>query len=180
MRMLRLSCLALAVLTCGCAPTPSWYGVPAQHKPVGDPAAVIPSLAPVGEYMCAADPNADLYIVRDVKGLENNWRWTHANPELRFRLKPGAAARTLHVELGVNDRTFAETGPLKLIVEVNGRELTRTTLAQFGDHTIDQPVESTMLVPGAENLLRIRVLNPWQAPDPGVQLGFVLKCAGFK
>lgn len=176
------ACLLLPLLLAltACAPTPSYYGVPAQHKP--NPGSGVAAAPPpqLGERMCAADDGADLYIVKDVKGAESSWRWTLAEPEFRFQLKPGSGARVLELQFGINDRTFLETGPLKLVFQVNGHEVDRQTYNTFGDHTWERRIGSELLAPGAENRVKIRVLNPWQAPDAGVQLGFVLRCVGFK
>jgi hypothetical protein len=171
--------LPLLLFVHGCAPTPSWYGVPAQHKPPSDTAVSVEAVPEIGEYVCAGENGAEQYIVKDIKGLEGGWRWTHAEPELRYRLKPENVARVFHLELGINDRTFKETGPLKLVFEVNGHEFARETFPTFGDHIWEKRVDSSLLAPGAENRVKIRVLNPWQAPDPGVKLGFILRCAGF-
>jgi hypothetical protein len=177
-------CIApVLMVMAACTPTPSWYGVPEQHTLVGGTAEAVPAPAPspqLGEYMCASDDGAEQYIVKDIRGLEAVWRWTNAEPELRFQLKPGRTARLFHLELGINDRTFRDTGPVKIVFEVNGHEVARHTFETFGDHTWEHRVGAELLAPGAENRVRIRVLNPWQAPDPGVKLGFVLRCAGFK
>jgi hypothetical protein len=135
----------------------------------------------IGEYVKADAPNAESYIVKDIRGLEAGaWRWAGKDPELRFMLAPAAPLpKRFRIELGINDKTFADTGPVKLILEVNGKEIGRATLDRFGDHVVEKAVPANLLHSGAENRAVIHVLNPWQAPDPGVRLGFVLKSAGF-
>src|SRR4051794_9959801 len=95
-----------AVLLTSCMRTPDSYGIPPQHEPVemtvGSPRTEC------GEYVSSNDAHAESYIVRDIKQLEASaWRWTYAEPELRFVVR-SAAGRTLHVEFGINDRTFRD------------------------------------------------------------------------
>lgn len=170
--------VSLLLAFTGCTPTPSWYGVPAQHKAPDGPnvPAVVQKF---GEHMCADDPNADEYIVKDVKGVEGQWRWTLPDPELRFLVPDDGRQRRFSLQFGINDRTFKDTGPLRIVFELNGTEVGRATYDSFGDKEWNQPVPTKVLRAGAENRLAIHVLNPWQAPDPGVRLGFVLRCAGF-
>jgi hypothetical protein len=130
--------------------------------------------------MRAADSNADQYIVKDVRGLELTWRWVMTDPEFRFVVKPNGPLPTkFRVELGVSERTFQDTGPLKLVFEGNGQEFGRKTLPNSGEYIVDMPVTPSLLRPGQENRVVIHVLNAWQAADPGVKLGFILKSAGF-
>lgn len=174
---------SLLLSLAACVPTPDYYSIPPQHKPetigglssTAEPRAP----APVGEMFDAADSDADKYIVKDIKGAEGGWRWTNAEPELRFQMPAGELKRKFRLELGINDRTFHDTGPVTIVILVNGNELDRITLRNFGDHTYEKAVPTTFLLPGAENRVLMRVLNPWQAPDPGVKLGFVLRSAGF-
>lgn len=170
---------SLALVCTGCTPTPSWYGVPAQHKPI---VADAPKPAPVtefGEYVRADENDAERYFVKDVRGLEGTWRWTATEPEFRFSLKQTNKPRRFHLELGINDRTFKQTGPVTLAVFVNGNEIGRPTFAAFGDHSWDKLVEPSYLLSGVENRVKIQVLNPWQSSDPEVRLGFVLRSVGF-
>ncbi|MDZ4802212.1 MAG: hypothetical protein SGI92_28980 [Bryobacteraceae bacterium] len=171
--------IPLALCCAGCAPTPSWYGVPAQHKPFVDKVPQVVSIPEFGEFVRSEETDAERYFIKDVKGLEGTWRWTFAEPEFRFFIRPTGKSRKFHLELGINDRTFKDTGPVNLVITVNGKVLGRPTFTKFGDQTWEADVAPDMLLPDSENRVLIKVLNPWQAADPGVRLGFLLHAVGF-
>lgn len=170
----------VSVWLCSCVPTPESYSLPPQHPPLpprtaqDKPAAT----ANLGESVNAADPGADIYFVKDVKPSEGGpSRWTYAEPELRFLIKK-PENRVFHLEFGINDRTFKETGPLRIVFLVNGRELERTTWNNFGDQVYEKAVPADWLKGWGENRITIRVLNPWKAQD-GVRLGILLQSASL-
>lgn len=175
----RLTLATITVLLSSCAPTPGYYGIPTQHKPIEASGPQPSASVAFGEFFKADDINSDEYLIKDVKPLEGAvWRWTLAEPEFRFFLK-SAQARRFHMEFGINDRTFVETGPLKMEILINGKPFDALTFPSSGSKTYDKPVPASFLLPDAENHVIVRILNPWQAPDPGVKLGIVLRLAGF-
>ena len=107
------------------------------------------------------------------------WRWTRSQPELRF-LVQSARNRRFKLELGVNDVTFRDTGPLRLVIFVNEHELDRIVYDSPGEKSYEKAVPANMLRENAENRVLIRVLNPWDTNDPKVKLGFIFHEAGFK
>ena len=168
--------LSLAVLLTGCVPTPDSYPIPPQQKPPGsgDP------IYSFGEYVKSSQPDAESYFLHDVTGLEGGaWRWTYSQPELRFLLQ-SARSRRFSLKLGVNDVTLRDTGPLQLVIFVNGHELDRIVYDTPGDKSYEKAVPANMLRENAENRVLIRVLNPWDTNDPKVKLGFIFHEAGFK
>jgi hypothetical protein len=167
------------LLSTACTPTPSWYGVPAQHKPILDNVPQAAAIPAFGEYVYADEVSAERYFVKDVRGLEGSGRWTGPEPEFRFFLKQTNKARRFHIELGINDRTFQQTGPVTLAVSVNGNPIGGPTFSTFGDHSWDKLVPPAYLLAGVENRVAVQVLNPWQSSDPQVRLGFVLRSVGF-
>ena len=174
--MKRTGAIAVAALIlAACVPTPDSYAVPPQHKPVGGPEPIVS----FGEYVSSSQRDADSYFLKDIMSSEGaHFRWTHAEPELRFFLN-STRNRRFHMKLGVNDVTFRDTGPLNLVILINGQELDRVTYDSFGDKTYEKPVPPSMLTAKAENRVLIRVLNPWNSSDPNVKLGFLLVEAGF-
>jgi hypothetical protein len=172
--------LAITIALSSCVPTPDYYSIPPQHNPAAIGAAPGPAsdLNVSGEMFEAAASDAGKHIVKDVRGLEGAWRWTLAAPELRFELPAGELHRKFRMDLGINDRTFRDTGPVKVVIYINGREFDHVTFDHFGDQTWEKPVPVDYLKPGAENRVEMRILNPWQAAD-GLKLGFVLRSAGF-
>jgi hypothetical protein len=166
--------LALALLMPACAPSPSWYPVAAQHQhPVTE------EVIGYGEYVRSGDPTAESHYIRDVKPLEGgSWRWTLDTPEFRFYLA-ATENRTFRLDFAIADATFKDTGPVRMEVLINGHLLDRPVFDRAGNHVYNKPVPSAMLGKNAENRVVIRVLNAWQAPDPGVRLGFLLHAVGF-
>lgn len=158
-----------------CAPGPDTYPIPPQQKPPG----VGQEIYSFADYVKSAQPDADSYFVRHITGVEGGaWRWTHSEPELRFLLK-SVANRRFKLEIGVNDVTFRDNGPLRLAISINGQELDRVVYDSPGDKSYEKPVPPELLRNNAENRVLIRVLNPWKTNDPNIQLGFILHEAGF-
>ncbi len=171
--------IPLLLLATACAPTPSWYGVPPQHKPIVDNAPAAAPIPNFGEFVTADEASAERYFIKDVKGLESTWRWTLVEPEFRFLLSPVKRTRRFQLKFGINDRTFKDTGPVTLEIYVNGNPVGKPTFKEFGDHTWETDVDPWKLLPGAENRVLVKVVNPWQTADPGVKLGVVFQSAGF-
>jgi hypothetical protein len=168
--------LCLAVLLTGCAPSPDSYPIPPQHQGDGPKQEIFS----FGEYVKSSQPDAEAYFLRDIMAVEAGaWRWTHAAPELRFLVK-STENRRFRLEIGVNDVTFRDTGPMRLVISINGREFDQVVYDSPGDKSYDKPVPPHMLIRNAENRVLIRVLNPWPARDQGVSLGFLLHEAGFQ
>ena len=157
-----------------CTPTPPYYSVPPQHKPAGTEEVVS-----FGEFVQSAHPSAESHYIKDVRALEGSaWRWTLADPEFRFLVKSDRN-RTFRLDMAISDLTFRTTGPLRMIIRINGELFDEPVFEKPGDHRYEKPVPPRMLRVNAENRVLIQVLNPWDAPDPGVRLGFLLHGAGF-
>jgi hypothetical protein len=164
--------LSLAVLV-GCTPEPGSYPIPPQHQ--------APSGRDAGnytEFVAAADPWADKYIIKDITGLEGTWRWTGPRPEIRLVLG-NAGGRSLQFDFTIADATFKDTGPLTISFLVNGKVLQTITFDKPGEKTFIRRVPDAWLVPGGENRVGLEVKNPWRAPDDGVLLGVLFRGAGF-
>jgi hypothetical protein len=69
-------------------------------------------------------------------------------------------------------------GPLEFTIEVNGHVLANVRETTAGEKTFLKPVAPKWLVQAGDNLVSIRVRNPWQTPDKHY-LGFVFFGAGF-
>jgi hypothetical protein len=163
-----------AVLLGGCAQVPDTYPVPPQFELPPQ----TPEQCAATDYFRAADPESLHYIVKDIQGIESNYRWTHAEPELRFFLN-ATKDRRFRMDFGVTESVLKASGPLKLVFLVNEHELGRETYASAGPKSFEKPVPPEWLHFGEENHVVIRVLNPWRAPHMGVLLGVILHAAGF-
>ena len=173
--MINRFALAATIVLTGCVPGPDSYPIPPQQKPPG----AGQEIHSFGDYVKSGQPDAESYFVRDIAGVEAGaWRWTHAEPEFRF-LVTDVANRRFKLEIGVNDVTFRDTGPLRLVIFINGKELDRVVYDSPGDKSYEKAVPPEMLRQTAENRVLIRVLNPWDTTDPKIKLGFILHEAGF-
>jgi hypothetical protein len=158
-----------------------WLGcarIPDLHPPEQRPAApasweLDPPLAEMG----AAD--AAEYIVRDVGAGEKGgaWRWTFERPELRFILNSTRGQR-FQADFGVIAATLAQTGPITVSFEVNGRLLGRIRCATPGDRHFEQPVPAEWLSTREYTRVAIQV-DPLFVAENGVKLGVPLHRAGF-
>jgi hypothetical protein len=167
---MRICCALVAGLLTGCASAPDTY--PPQHEPVTGPERLA-----YGDYVHAADPGAEGYILKDIRGLEGHYRWTGPNPELRFFLKT-ADRLNFRLEYGVHPVTLKDVGPLEFTIEVNGHVLANLRETTPGDKTFLKRVPPQWLVAQGDNVVKISVRNPWQTPDK-YYLGFVFLGAGF-
>ena len=170
---MRMLAVVPALVLAGCVPTPPDYAVPPQHAPIGGAAPV-----DVAEFVRATQPDAETFFIKDVKGLEGGtWRWTYSEPEFRFTLK-SVLHRKFHMEFSVHGTTFRDTGPLRMVILINGQPFDQIVYDSPGEKVYEKSVPASMLRPGTENRVLVQVLNPWLAPD-GVKLGFLLQNAGF-
>ena len=167
--------VAAALVLTGCVPGPDNYPIPPQQKAPG----AGEEIRSFGEYVKSWQPDAESYFIRHIAGVEAGaWRWTHSDPELRFFVKD-IRDRRFKLEIGVNDVTFRDTGPLRLSIFINGKEFDRVVYDSPGDKSYEKAVPPDMLRQKAENRVLIRVLNPWDTTDPKIKLGFILHEAGF-
>jgi hypothetical protein len=170
---MKLVLAAVAVLTVSCVPTPEYYSPPPPHVHSGADTAV----GLLDAYFRVEDPDAQMFLVKDVEALEGSFRWTHAEPEFRFFLNSTAKVK-FTMEFSVHDVTFKDTGPLSIALLVNGREIDTVRYDEPGRKLYVKPVPSELLRRNEENRVLVRVLNPWRTGD-GAVLGIILHAAGF-
>lgn len=163
-----LSTLSL-VLT-SCVSTPDSYGVPPQHLPFR------PNTNQ-SDFVAAADPLAARFFVRDINTELAVWRWTGAEPELRFTLD-SIQNRKLVYYFVINETTFKDTGPLTISFFVNKHLLGRERYDAPGEKTFEKAVPAEWLKAGEESHVIAHIENPWHAPD-GLVLGILLQRAGL-
>ena len=105
-----------------------------------------------------------------------SWRWTAAEPELRFVLQSNQN-RKLLFEFVINERTFQDTGPVTISFFVNKHRFGRETYDSPGDKSFEKPVPSEWIHPKEETRVMARIENPWQSPEG--PMGVLLKRVGF-
>lgn len=167
--------MALLLLAAGCARAPDSYPPPMQRKPLPDLEET-----PSGMLVAMNDPNAALYLVRDISpGLEGGrWRWTNQRPELKLYLTSTENLKLVW-EFAIVETTFRTTGPVTVSFFVNGRPAGALSCPRPGDYRFEQPVPPDLLRPNAYNSIAAQADKLWVSPEDGVKLGFTLTRAGF-
>jgi hypothetical protein len=136
---------ALAILT-GCAPVADFYPPPARQYRHG--------FAP-GSGKCWVamnDPLAPIHLIRGVSGLENDrHRWAAGTAELEFLL-PVTSGLKFQADWSVSAETFPKTGPVTIVVRVNGVELDRVRYDSAGERRYEKPVDSRWLRAGGNTV----------------------------
>jgi hypothetical protein len=128
--------------------------------------------------MCAHDANQ--YVVRDIDLTTDGraWRWTFERPELRFILNCTEGQR-FAVDFGVVGATLAQTGPIHISIQVNGRLLGKVYCPTPGDRHFEQAVPASWLSTTDYTRVVIQADKLFIAEADGAKLGFTLYRAGF-
>jgi hypothetical protein len=169
----RYTLLLFCFLT-GCANIPDSYAPPMQRKPLtgSDPSVV-------SQFVNMGDPNADMYIVRDITDtVEGNWRWVRKRPELRFFLE-SVDHLTFKVDFTVPGVVLKETGPVNVSIFVNGKLLDTVHCANDDEKHFAKPVPASYLRANALNFVALETDKVYVAKADGAVLGFILLRAGF-
>jgi hypothetical protein len=162
---------AISILLAGCLRTPDTYPVPEQHVPFQAAGT------PVAEFITMENPELRKFVVRDVVVDEQGaWRWTGADPELRFTLA-SPYDRTLIVDFVINDRTFRDTGPVTVSFYVNEQLAGQERYITDGDKSFEKAIPAEWLRARPETRVRLHVDKVW--PVTGGTLGVLLKRIGF-
>ena len=166
--------LLLFCFLAGCANIPDSYAPPMQRKPLtgSDPSVV-------SQFVNMGDPNADMYIVRDITdSVEGNWRWVRKRPELRFFLD-SVDNLTLKADFTVPGVILKETGPVNISVFVNGKLLDTVHCDKDDEKHFAKAVPRSFLRANALNFVALEIDKVYVAKADGVVLGFILLRAGF-
>ncbi len=122
-----------------------------------------------------ADPATDSFIVQGFRAKsEGAWRWAHDHAVLRFLL-PETGPLKFTMDFTLPEKTFRETGPVKLAVSINGHSLDAARYDHAGDYRYERAVPENWLRQNGENLVAI---DP-DKTTTAEKLGFVLTGAGF-
>jgi hypothetical protein len=124
------------------------------------------------------DPDADVFLVRDISTQRGLSRWAFQNPELRFRVKDAHKLK-FAVEFTVPDVTFRVTGPVTVSCAVNGKTLATMRCDHAGDYRLEHAVPEGLVEPRQPIRVTFDANPRWVSPDDGAQLSFLLRSAGF-
>ncbi|MGA2118379.1 MAG: hypothetical protein ABSH56_26950 [Bryobacteraceae bacterium] len=168
-----MAAVTVALVGAGCNRLPTVYAPPAQAAGFSDASG-----AGLGSMVAMADPRADAYIVGGFRAAsEGSWRWSYDRPVLRFYL-PDSGPLEFVMDLTLPEQSFVATGPITILIAVNGREVDRMRCAHAGPYSYHHAVAEELL---RRNSINIVAMTPDKtAPrDGGEKLGFVLTRAGF-
>jgi hypothetical protein len=150
----------------GCQRAPAFYPMPAQ--PV-DPSYF---------FITFSDLEADEYLVRDFYPGGAR-RWTADHPEMRFPIEPRPSLR-FEMSFWIVAATFRDTGPVTLLVNINGHRLGSVYCRHAGNYRFDLPVPLHWLRAGEPVRVLAEVNRLWTASADGAHLGYVIEEAGFR
>ncbi|MGD0668572.1 MAG: hypothetical protein ABSB23_13505 [Bryobacteraceae bacterium] len=171
--VLRFVSIVLALAGAGCGSRLDWYPPPEQR-----PSLSLPSSLPFGYFVAMSDPNAGAYIVGGFRDQsEGTWRWTHEHPVLQFFL-PRVPRLRFVMDLTFPDQTFAQTGPVELVIRINGKEFDRVRYTKPGSQQYAKETPWEWLHPNGINIVALEPDKTALGPG-GERLGFVLTRAGF-
>lgn len=166
--------IAAALVFASCSRQPAFY------SPQADRAAA-PVLAPgeLSHFTAMSAPGAENHIVSGILAAGGqSWRWCMKQAELRFRV-PAARALRFRAELAISEMTFAQTGPVRIEVAIDGRRLDTIVFDKPDNRTVELNVPDGLLP--ADRAVRVTLTadKEWIAPDSGDRRAFILTSAGF-
>ena len=163
---------AISLAPAACVRTPDSYPAPEQHAPPNK------SDGGAADFLTFDTPAVATSVVKDVFVDEPGpWRWTAADPEVRFALSSNGE-RTLLVDFAINDRTFRDTGPVTVSFYVNDHLASEERYTTYGDKSYEKRIPAAWLNGRSETRVRLHVDKVWPSPG-GRALGILLKRVGF-
>jgi hypothetical protein len=126
------------------------------------------------------DADAAEFVVRDVD-LANGgkgWCWTLGQPQLRFVLN-SVERQKFVADFGVNDVTFAQTGPINVSFRINGQLLGEVHCPKPATMHFEKPVPASWLSTAKYTRVIIQADKNFVSKGDGAELGFMLMRAGF-
>ena len=124
--------------------------------------------------------DASEFVVRDVdvKNGGKGWCWTLAKPELRFILN-SVERQKFMADFGVNDDTFAQTGPIDVSFRINGPLLGEMHCPKPATMHFEKPVPAAWLSANTYTQVTMQADKIFVSKSDGARLGFTLMRAGF-
>lgn len=153
---------------------------PAYYSPQGTRAAA-QALAQ-GElihFTAMNAPGAENHIVSGILSAgDQSWRWCMKRAELQFRV-PAARALRFRAELAISEMTFAQTGPVRIEVAIDGRRFDTIAFDKPDNRTVELAVPDGALPADRPVRVALTADKEWTAPDSGERRAFILTSAGF-
>ncbi len=171
----RLAALAAAaLLLASCSRQPAYYSP--QESRAAAQALVQGELS---HYTAMNAPGAENHIVAGILAAGGqSWRWCMKRAELQFRV-PAARALRFRAELSISGMTFTQTGPVRIDVAIDGRQLDTIVFDKPDNRTVELNVPDGSLPAGRPAHVTLTADKEWTAPDSGERRAFILTSAGF-
>jgi hypothetical protein len=120
------------------------------------------------------------HFVRDIqKGLDPvRWRWTFEKPAFLFYI-PARTGVKFKMDFVLHSQTFRQTGPVRMTVRINGKELGRRVYDSPENQTFEQAVPPEMLRADGVALVETVLDKYYVAPADGQKLGYLFVRGGF-
>jgi len=122
--------------------------------------------------------DAKEYVVRDIQ-TGDRLNWTFEHPEMKFPVEPRPGLR-FWMHFWIHERTIRDTGPVTLVVKLDGHLLGTVRCEHEGSYVFEQPVRLEWLSSGEPAHILAEASPLWIAPEDGAKLGYLIEEAGFR
>lgn len=171
---MRYAVVAALVLLASCSKLPDHYSPPAER-----PAARVLAADEVSHFTTMDAPGAANHIVSGVlDGGGAPWRWCERQAVLQFKL-PETRGLRFRADIAVSEMTFAQTGPVRVDVAIDGKRLDTIVYDKPESRTTEIDVPEAMMTTGRPVVVTLTADKEWVEPGTGVRRGFILTSAGF-
>ena len=125
-------------------------------------------------------PASVRHYLRDIQpgGTPDRWRWTFERPAFLFYV-PARTGVRFKMEIVIDGETFTKTGPLRMTVWINGKELGRKVYASPEEQTFEEAVPPEMLRADGFALVETALDKYYIAEADGQKLGYLFVRGGF-
>jgi len=98
---------------------------------------------------------------------------------MSFPIEPRPSLR-FEMSFLIVDTIFRDTGPVTLVVKINGHRLGSVYCQHAGNYRFDRPVPLNWRRSGEPLRVLAEVNRLWTSPADGAHLGYMIEEAGFR
>lgn len=114
----------------------------------------------------------------DGAGSGEERKWTADRALFRFRVR-SLAGSDLYMKYSVHDATFAQTGPVRITISVNGRAFDSFVKTAPGNYEYRHRANLIRARPYEPLLVSLAITPPYLAKEDQARLGILLTTIGF-